>query len=192
MSPASPRRTLDFVIYSSGSIGCNLDGFTISIDWSATVGRWASRYPTTLVSWAIGVVAIIVFTTWGMNDRGGGKLFSSLYSLHLPDLEKLATPTVKQSLTTYSQTTFPKLLFASLLIAALPIPAEYYLGTNGEILFAPIAPILLLIASGLVCISWWILVALMWPIGKLGALIFRRSIPYRIIRKDGRLTLVKT
>ncbi|KAF7970245.1 hypothetical protein HWV62_24492 [Athelia sp. TMB] len=48
--------------------------------------------------------------------------------------------------------------------------ADYYLGTGGEVLLAPIAPLLLCIATGIVAVTWWILRLLMWPI----ALIARR------------------
>lgn len=76
--------TLDFSIYSSGSTGCEKDliGVTIDLDWSATLGRWASRYPTTLVSWAVGVVAIVVLGAWHTNDMRGGKYFY-IYSLDI-------------------------------------------------------------------------------------------------------------
>jgi len=70
--PAPYGRGLDFVIYSSGSTTCSAElvGFTIQLDWFATLGRWASRYPTTLVSWAVGVVASVVFEAWSLSDKG--------------------------------------------------------------------------------------------------------------------------
>lgn len=76
--------TLDFSIYSSGSTGCEKDliGITIDLDWSATLGRWASRYPTTLVSWAVGVVAIVLLGAWHTNDMRGCKYFY-IYSLDI-------------------------------------------------------------------------------------------------------------
>ena len=43
-------------------------------------------------------------------------------------------------------------------------------------MFAPIAPLLLLIASGLVFVSWWVLAILMWPLGKLGILFLGRFV----------------
>ncbi|KAG5639694.1 hypothetical protein H0H81_005877 [Sphagnurus paluster] len=124
------RRGLDFVVYSSGALGCNMVGFSISIDWSATLGRWAVRYPTTIVSWAIGVVASVLFTAWGTADR--------------------AMPSVADSLTYYAQHTFKKFVLTSFLVAFIPLPTNYYMGTSGEPLFAPIAPLLTTVASGLV------------------------------------------
>ena len=74
-------KTLGFTIYFSGSTGCSaeLAGFMIEADWSATLGRWASRYPTTLVSWAIGVVAFVMFNAWGSNDNGHSKCLSVFF-----------------------------------------------------------------------------------------------------------------
>lgn len=61
-------------------------------------------------------------------------------------------------------------MLGSYIVACLPLPSKYYLGNRGEFLLAPIAPLLLLIVTGLVSISWWILLLLMWPIGRIGIL----------------------
>jgi glycosylphosphatidylinositol deacylase len=68
----------------------------------------------------------------------------------------------------------PKLLLASFVISFVPFPDDYYLGNTGEPLFAPLAPILLLLSTGLVCTSWWVLCVLMWPIGRFGDALFGR------------------
>lgn len=72
-SKDAPSFGLSFAVYSSGPHGCKPDlvGLDISIDWSATLGRWASRYFTVLPVWATGVVAFIVFQAWGISDAGG-------------------------------------------------------------------------------------------------------------------------
>ena len=64
---------LNFTIYSSGERGCKreFETFDIAIDWSATLGRWASRYINTLVSWAAGVASLVVFIAWSKQDHGG-------------------------------------------------------------------------------------------------------------------------
>ena len=64
----------------------------------------------------------------------------------------------------------------SLLLSFVPLPEIYYLGNVGNPFFAVIAPILLLITSGLVLLSWWILVIVMWITGKLGNAIFTRCV----------------
>jgi hypothetical protein len=69
-SEPGPSSGLHFTVYSSGSLGCKseLAALNLSIDWPATLGRWASRYFTILPSWAIGVVAVILFQAWGMSE----------------------------------------------------------------------------------------------------------------------------
>lgn len=89
-------------------------------------------------------------------------------------------PTVDESFAFYCSKVLRKLLLSSLVISLLPLPAEYYLGNSGEVTFAPIAPLLLLVASGLVYISWWFLVLLMWPIGKLGKQVFGRWVYFQM------------
>jgi glycosylphosphatidylinositol deacylase len=167
---------LDFSIYSSGSTGCEKEllGFTIGIDWSATLGRWASRYPTTLVSWAVGVAAIVILGAWHTGDMGGGKFFIAVHPVAKSYNQNPAIPTVQEALSFYGRKTLRKLLLISIILSVIPLPAEYYLGNGGDMIFIPIAPLLLLVASGLVCISWWILVILMWPIGRLGRSVFGR------------------
>jgi hypothetical protein len=68
------------IIYSSGTSSCigQLEGLEISIDWFATVGRWASRYMTTIVGWATGVSSLLLFLGLGMYDRGGMSQFKAL------------------------------------------------------------------------------------------------------------------
>lgn len=68
----------------------------------------------------------------------------------------------------------PKLLIGSYAVGLLPFPANYYMGTKGEPLIAPVAPLLVFIVAGLVYTSWWILVLLLWPLSRLGRLLPRR------------------
>ena len=170
------QKALDFVIYSSGSIGCNTLGFSLAVDWPTTLGRWALRYPTTLITWSIGIVSIILFTSWGIGDFGGGKSVSRFVTGNLCVQFDPAMPSVGQSLFIYSRRTLSKLLLTSVLVALLPIPPGYYLGTGGEILFAPIAPVLVLLASGLVFVSWGLLKCLIWLLAMLKRFIPGRSV----------------
>lgn len=70
------REGLHLTILSSGSSSCidRLKGLEISIDWSASLGRWASRYLITVVSWAAGISAMLLFLGLGIYDRGGAFL----------------------------------------------------------------------------------------------------------------------
>ncbi|KAJ7129279.1 PGAP1-like protein-domain-containing protein [Mycena epipterygia] len=148
-----------FTIYSSGSLGCKSDlvGLDLSIDWPATLGRWASRYFTVLPTWATGVVAVILFQAWGMSENTGAPV-----------------PTVQQSLAMFTGKPLRRLLLCSAVLSVVPLPEKFYLGNRGEPLFSAIAPLLLLISSGFVCVSWWVLQSLIWPLGKLGRGGFRR------------------
>ncbi|KAJ6515465.1 PGAP1-like protein-domain-containing protein [Mycena sanguinolenta] len=140
---------LRFTIYSSGSTSCKSDlvGFDLSIDWLATLGRWASRYFTVVPTWAIGVVAIILYQAWGASEAN--------------------LPTVEQSLASFTGKPLQRLLLCSVAFSLVPLPEIFYLGNRGQPLFSAIAPLLLLISTGFVCLSWWMLQALIWPLGKL-------------------------
>ncbi|TFK43831.1 GPI-inositol-deacylase [Crucibulum laeve] len=163
-SPLQATHGLNFTIYSSSAIGCGKDvhALHISIDWRGTLGRWASRYLSTLVSWAAGVSALVLFYARTAVDYGGKFIF-------LP-----AMPTVTESLAIYGRQMIHQLLPLSLVVAFLPLPEIYFLGNTGEPLLAPIGPLILLIASGLVCVSWWILSALLLAIGKVSKAAFGR------------------
>ncbi|KAJ7853872.1 PGAP1-like protein-domain-containing protein [Mycena leptocephala] len=162
-SEPGPSSGLHFTVYSSGSLGCKseLVALNLSIDWPATLGRWASRYFTTLPSWAIGVVAVILFQAWGMSEVN-------------PGLPTPPVPTVEQSLTLFTGKPLQRMLLCSVVLSVVPLPEKFYLGNRGDPLFALIAPLLLLISSGFVCVSWWMLQAFMWPLGKLRRSVFRR------------------
>ena len=64
---------VNLTIISSADGECQRDftEFSISIDWTATLGRWASRYLHTLVSWAAGVASLVLFFGWAQHDTGG-------------------------------------------------------------------------------------------------------------------------
>ncbi|KAF7336221.1 GPI inositol-deacylase [Mycena venus] len=150
---------LRFTVYSSsGSVGCKSDliGFDLGLDWHATLGRWASRYFAVLPSWAIGVVAVILFQVWGIGDN----------NVHVPTLE--------QSLVIFMGRPLRRLLLCSVLLSVVPLPEMFYLGNRGEPLFFAIAPLLLLISTGLVCVSVWGLQAGLCALGKLCRLSSRR------------------
>jgi glycosylphosphatidylinositol deacylase len=85
-------------------------------------------------------------------------------------------PTVDQSLSQYNYHLLRYFLPASLIISVLPFPEWVYTGNKGLLFLAPIAPIILLIASGLVCMVWWILFALLAVIGKLSTFVYGRSV----------------
>jgi glycosylphosphatidylinositol deacylase len=82
-------------------------------------------------------------------------------------------PSVSESLTIFTRGTLPRLLGATFVVSLLPLPKDYVLGNGGEVFFAPYTPFVLLIATGLVVVSWWALCVLMWPIRKAGRVLAR-------------------
>lgn len=165
-------RSEDFelVIYSVIN-GCSvqLRGFDLRIDWTATLGRWSTRYFTTVVCWAVGIVSLVVCKAWRSGESNGIREFSLLVILYesvwVLIVRSACVPPVSHSLRDFGQRQLPKLMLVSYLLSLLPLPDYLFIGMEGEWLYAPIAPLLLMVASGLVCVSWMLLVVLMWPIG---------------------------
>lgn len=85
-------------------------------------------------------------------------------------------PSVQESLARYCRLLFRYFLPASLTFWIIPLSETLYLGSYGNMLLAPIAPLILFIASGLVCVSWWILVGLLSVIGRASSFLFGRSV----------------
>ena len=83
-------------------------------------------------------------------------------------------PSVQESLVHYRRLLFRYFVPASLLFSVIPLSEALYLGNSGKVLFAPIAPLILLLASGLVCVSWWILAGLLSIIGRASSFLFGR------------------
>jgi glycosylphosphatidylinositol deacylase len=75
-------------------------------------------------------------------------------------------PSVDESLANYNSMAFRYFAPASLLLAVIPLPESLYLGNNGTLFLAPIAPIILTISGGLVNITWALLLLLQKAIGR--------------------------
>lgn len=87
-------------------------------------------------------------------------------------------PTIEQSLSRFGRQKLPKLLLGSFLVSFVPLYGDLYLGNRGEPLLSLIAPLILLVATGLVFVSWWALVVLMWPLGKIARMVFGRFVSF--------------
>ncbi|KAF5321343.1 hypothetical protein D9619_000541 [Psilocybe cf. subviscida] len=142
---------VNFTIITSGEPDCRreLKHVDIGIDWSATLGRWASRYLHTIVSWSAGITGVVIYLAWMQADSDGGTM-----------------PSVDESLAKYNSMVFHYLAPASLLLAVVPLPESLYLGNNGTLFLAPIAPVILTISSGLVNITWALLLLFQKAIGR--------------------------
>ncbi|KAI9064870.1 GPI-inositol-deacylase [Trametes sanguinea] len=131
-------------IHSSGE--CRVSEIELSVDWWASIGRWGSRYATAAACWAVGIVAILLWDLWRLVE--GGAL----------------VPDVRSSLELFVRRRMPWLVALAYAVSLLPLRAGVWLGNRGDPVFAPLAALLLPIAFGLVCVSWWLLLALIWPL----------------------------
>lgn len=77
-------------------------------------------------------------------------------------------PSVSETISLFTRETLPRLLGVAFVISLLPLPQDYVLGNEGEIVFALLTPLILLLSTGLVIISWWIIRIIMLPIRILG------------------------
>jgi len=147
-----------------------MTGVDIQIDWWSTFGRWGSRYTMTALSWAVGVVALVLSAAWKAANKNSKYFCSSLLiDVRTLSTDQHLTPTVslQKSLTMFISSRFIMLLIGSFVVACLPLPTNYYLGTKGEPLLAPIAPVIIFIVTGLVQVSCWMLGILIWIIGRM-------------------------
>ena len=75
-----------------------------------------------------------------------------------------AFPDISETLTRYVSHTMVPLAGILLLASCLPLDVGYLLGNAGEIVLAPLAPLVLFVASGCVVLSWYILRGIMWVV----------------------------
>ena len=78
-------------------------------------------------------------------------------------------PTVEYSLATFIRMLLRYFLPASFVLAFIPLPPSLYVGNRGTSFLTPIAPVILFIASGLVCVIWGILVLLLIICGNISS-----------------------
>ena len=117
--PARPG--LNFTLYSAVQQTCGPLILTVEIDWSATIGRWVTRYLTTMVIWATGITALLMFNAWGIADKTRGGCKFLLTTLHL---SSIVVPTVQESLLNYVRRDLPVLLICSIFVSMLPLPPD--------------------------------------------------------------------
>ncbi|KAH9899517.1 GPI-inositol-deacylase [Cubamyces lactineus] len=131
-------------IHSTGE--CQINEVELTVDWWASIGRWGTRYATAAACWAVGIVAIILWDLWGIVERGA------------------PIPDVNSSLQFFMRKRMPWLMIGSYCISLVPSRVGIWLGNGGNAALAPLAMILLPITFGLVCVLWWALQILLWPL----------------------------
>ncbi|KAI0960310.1 hypothetical protein AcW1_004856 [Taiwanofungus camphoratus] len=146
----------NLTIYSSNDDRCTVDEVKITVDWWGTLGRWAGRYAQAAVAWGAGVAAIAIWWAWGVSEKGR------------------PLPPVLDVLAHITSYILPRFLLLSFVVSLFPLPGKYWLGNRGEPTFAMIAPLLLAIVTGLVCVSWTMIGGLAWLVGQVSRR-FKRS-----------------
>lgn len=65
----TPSRGFKLRVYASGE--CFPSSLSLQIDWWGTLGRWGTRYAPAAISWAVGIVALVLFDAWTEFDMSG-------------------------------------------------------------------------------------------------------------------------
>ena len=115
-----------------------------------------------LATWSIGIASLVIWQGLrvAVNESGEKPLaFNSpgkrtQYNSRTPGAP---LPTLDQALSTFIKSLLPRLVLISFLIAVLPLPTPAYLGLSGEPFLSFLAPILVLLSTGLVVITFWLL-----------------------------------
>ncbi|KAI0722323.1 PGAP1-domain-containing protein [Cerioporus squamosus] len=134
-------------IHTSGE--CLVNEIQLTVDWWATIGRWGSRYGTAAACWAVGIVSILMWDVCRVAENGA------------------LIPVVQDALEFFARKRLPLLVVGSYFVSLLPLRVGLWLGNGGNHHFAPLAMILLPITFGLVCVMWWLLKFLLWPLQRL-------------------------
>ena len=144
--PSTHTHGFNFAIYTTGESSCTVKRLELSIDMWATLGRWGVRYAAPAASWAVGVVGMLLHDAWRSAETVG------------------SMPSVTSSLATFVRRRLPVTVVATFVTSLVPLPLDMWLGNRGELFFAGIAPLAVLIVTGLVTVSWCVLLSLMLPL----------------------------
>lgn len=156
-----PTQGLDLTIYSSGPSCDDVVELVLTVDWWGSLGRLGTRYPTMLLSFCVTIVSLVLFHAWRPSERPQG---------------------VSESLEAFVSDAMPRLMGIAAVAALLPLGPEWYLGLSGELglLASAWAMLFVGLASGLVCVSWWVLRALMWPLQFIATAVISRYACHRV------------
>jgi glycosylphosphatidylinositol deacylase len=77
---------------------------------------------------------------------------------------KAPVPSVSETLSLFVRRILSRLLGVSFVVSLLPLPRDYILGNSGEVFFALLTPLILLLVTGLVIVSWWAICMVMFLI----------------------------
>ncbi|TFK25932.1 GPI-inositol-deacylase [Coprinopsis marcescibilis] len=158
-------RGLAFTIYSSGLSECEqpLEGIRLTLDWVATLARWSTRYWTSVLAWAVGVVALNMF--YSLDSHG--------------HIEPVST-----ALERFTTGLLPRLVLSSFFFSFVPLPASLFLGNDGHGWFSVVAPLIMVISTGLVILMWWILSVVVYLLPKVFCIGKQRKIDTTMVSNN--------
>ena len=129
----APQHGFNLTIHASPP-GCAPAHLHLSVSWWGTLGRWGTRYAQAALAWAVGVVALALHHAWAAGSQ--------------------QVPSVGASLGWLVRRGLVRMLALSVVLSFVPLPAGMWLGNVGEPVLVGIAPVLVLVVFGLVCVSW--------------------------------------
>lgn len=148
----APQHGFNLSIHASDA--CAPASLHISVSWWGTLGRWGTRYAQAVIAWAVGVVALALHHAWSAGAQ--------------------QVPSVGASLGWVARRWLLRLLGLSVVVSVVPLPAGLWLGNAGEPVLAGLAPVLLLVVFGLVCVSWAVVNGVLVLMSKAPSCLFRR------------------
>ena len=142
--PCTRRQTAKLTLYTCAWSGGSLSGvLALGTGQPCLAGRWVSSrrcYSARLANTSVEV-------------RFRRRFLFAKTLTHF--VKKAPMCSVSESLDTFTRSTLPRLVGAAVFISFLPLPRDYVLGSAGEAIFA-LHALVLLIATGLVSVSWWV------------------------------------
>lgn len=179
LHPYTPRG-LNLTLYASQN--CKVASLHLRVDWWSSLDRASARYWTALSGWAVGVSVWMLCSVLGKYEREGTSRRHLFTCCNTDAYNEDPMPSVSESLFRFMRGTLPRPLVATFIVSLLLRPKDYVLGNGGEVFFTLHAPFVLLIATGSVVLSWWILCILMWPICKSKCVLARTKSETRMTR----------
>lgn len=97
-----------------------------------------------------------------------------------PNVESLAghVAPVPLALERFTTRLLPRLIVATFLLSFVPFSKTRYIGTGGEPWLSVIAPVILIISTGLVILMWWILAIIVAGLKAVASRLPARSVPF--------------
>ncbi|TFK55658.1 PGAP1-domain-containing protein [Heliocybe sulcata] len=145
------------VLASNEHQSCKVDALVIRVDWGATIGRWAARYWTACVIWSVAIASVLMWSAIKeMEETGWDHKSCQRCSVSSPTL----------TFHGYAKGYLPILLPLAFLAALVPWPTGWYLGLGWHslpigLVGGCIGILLLVTSSGLVAVTWLMLICTM-------------------------------